>query len=135
MRCSGCGKGIPFGGQVCLYCHREKSSDQAITVFGTIGVLFGGFIGNLVGGFGGMLVGAFGLGFIALVFISVTGSKKGHSAKRPPRIQLEPTPKAKSESSNPDAAIRLAKLKQLMGDGLITDEEYQRQRSKIVDSL
>jgi len=82
-----------------------------------------------------MLVGAFGLGFIALVFISVTGSKKGHSAKRPPRIQLEPTPKAKSESSNPDAAIRLAKLKQLMGDGLITDEEYQRQRSKIVDSL
>lgn len=141
MRCSGCGKDIPFGGQVCPYCQRDKSSDQGLTVVGTIAVLFGGFIGNLVGGFGGMIVGAFGLGMVAVVMMGVAGAKKGHSAKKPPLVRLEstppptPAPKAKPDTANPDAAVRLAKLKQLMSDGLISNDEYRQQRSKIIDSL
>lgn len=139
MRCSGCGKDIPFGGQVCPYCQRDKSSDQGLTVVGTIAVLFGGFVGNLVGGFGGMLVGAFGLGMVAVVMMGIAGAKKGHSAKKPPLVRLEPTPppapKARPDIANPDAAVRLAKLKQLMDDGLISNEEYQQQRSKVINSL
>lgn len=50
MRCSGCGKDIPFGGQVCPFCQRDKSSDQASTVAGMTAMIIGGFIGNLVGG-------------------------------------------------------------------------------------
>lgn len=141
MRCGGCGKNIPFGGQVCPYCQRDKSSDQGLTVVGTIAVLLGGFVGNLVGGFGGMLVGAFGLGVVAVVITGIVGAKKGHSAKKAPLVRLEPTPppapapKARSDTANPDAAVRLAKLKQLMDDGLISNDEYQQQRSKIIDSL
>ncbi len=138
MRCSGCGKDIPFGGRVCPYCQRDKSSDQGLTVVGMIAFLFGGFIGNAVGGFGGMMVGAFGLGMVAVVMMSMAGAKKGHSAKKPPLVRLEPTPAPapkKPAVSGNDASARLAKLAQLMGDGLITDEEYQRQRTKIIDSL
>ncbi len=139
MRCSGCGKNIPFGGQVCPHCQRDKSSDQGLTVVGTIAVLFGGFVGNLVGGFGGMLVGAFGLGMVAVVMMGVAGAKKGHSARKPPLVRLEPTPapapKARTDIANPDAAVRLAKLRQLMDDGLISNDEYQQQRSKVINSL
>lgn len=28
MQCSGCGKRIPFAGNVCPYCHRDKTDDQ-----------------------------------------------------------------------------------------------------------
>ena len=28
MQCSGCGKKIPFAGNVCPYCHRDKTDDQ-----------------------------------------------------------------------------------------------------------
>lgn len=36
MRCSNCGKDIPFAGQVCPYCHANKSKDQNLTVFAFI---------------------------------------------------------------------------------------------------
>ena len=28
IQCSGCGKRIPFAGEVCPYCQRDKSDDQ-----------------------------------------------------------------------------------------------------------
>lgn len=88
-----------------------------------------------------MIVGAFGIGMAAVVMMGVAGSKKGHSVKKPPLARLEPTPppipapKAKPDTANPVAAVRLANLKQLMSDGLISNDEYQKQRSKIIDSL
>lgn len=86
MRCSGCGKDIPFGGQVCPFCQRDKSSDQTGTVATCLGLLIGGFIGNAIGGFGGMLIGGFLLGIVAAI---ITASGKNHSARKPPRVRAD----------------------------------------------
>ena len=39
MKCSNCGKQIPFGGRVCPYCHAKKSGDKLSTLLATIIVL------------------------------------------------------------------------------------------------
>jgi hypothetical protein len=62
MKCSNCGKAIPFSGDVCPFCHVDKSPDQVIQICGFIGGLigcgFGYLIGQVCGLFGGMVFGA-----------------------------------------------------------------------------
>lgn len=143
MRCGGCGSTVRFGGQVCPFCLREKSSDQAATVMTGIGVVIGGFIGNLIAGFGGMIVGGLALGFTAAV---IAASGKNHSAKKPPRVRVEPTGRAApSKPRSVPATVaaagsgsvedRLRQLDRLKAGGLLTDEEHQAQRGKIVATL
>ena len=36
MLCPGCGRDIPFVGDVCPYCHRDKKAGQQYMVFGFI---------------------------------------------------------------------------------------------------
>ena len=48
MRCPGCGKTVPFGGEVCPYCLRDKSADQQFQIILFIFVLVGGGVGYLV---------------------------------------------------------------------------------------
>ena len=50
MLCSGCGKRIPFGGQVCPHCQRDKGADQQIHVCGMVYGFIGGAIGYAIGG-------------------------------------------------------------------------------------
>ncbi len=45
MLCSNCGKSVPFVGKVCPHCGIDKSRDQAIQVWGCIGLLAGGGLG------------------------------------------------------------------------------------------
>lgn len=140
MRCSGCGKDVPFGGQVCPYCQRDKSSDQAATVAIGIGLVIGGFLGNLIAGFTGMMVGGFVLGIIAGA-ISMSG--KNHSAKKPPRVRIDepartvpPSPQKKPAvvaSDTPEA--RLRRLDELRNQGLLSDEEHRGQRKAIISVL
>ena len=132
MRCSGCGKDIPFGWQVCPHCQRDKSSDQASTVAGMIAMVVGGFIGNLVGGFGGMIIGAVVLGFIAVV-MTLPGKK--HSSRKAPAVRVvdaNASPKPKITNSTAD---RLANLNALKEQGLLTEGEYERQRAVIIAAL
>lgn len=140
MRCSGCGKDIPFGGQVCPFCQRDKSSDQAATVAIGIGLVIGGFLGNLIAGFTGMIVGGFVLGIIAGA-ISMSG--KNNSAKKPPRVRIDepapimpPSPQKKpsvAAINTPEA--RLRRLDELRNQGLLSDEEHRDQRKAIISVL
>jgi len=57
MQCSNWGKDIPFAGNVCPYCHADKSGDQLTLVLGIIGGGAGGWIGYQVGDIGGAIVG------------------------------------------------------------------------------
>jgi hypothetical protein len=137
MRCSGCGKNIPFGGEVCPHCLRDKSRDQSATVIGGLALLAGGFIGNLVGGFGGMIIGGLVLGFVAVI---ATASGKKHTTKAPPRVRLEPpsAPKPPEKSlpaASPDPIDRLARLDDLRTRGVITDAEHRKQRDAIIAAL
>jgi hypothetical protein len=61
MRCSNCGKEIPFGGKVCQWCGADKSKDQTRTVFSGFFGLVGGALGYFIAG--GIVCGIFGLAF------------------------------------------------------------------------
>jgi len=50
MLCSNCGKNIPFTGNVCPYCHKDKTKDQNIQVLGVLGGLVGLAPGWFIGG-------------------------------------------------------------------------------------
>lgn len=75
MLCSNCGKDIPFNGNVCPYCHADKSGDQMITTLGVIGGAIGGFIGYSVNGVGGAIVGFF-VGAIPLMILGFVAKSK-----------------------------------------------------------
>lgn len=136
MHCSGCGKDVPFGGSVCLFCQRDKSSDQAATIATGIGMVIGGIIGSLISGFGGMIVGGLVLG-VAAAMIAMSG--KNHSAKKPPRVRVElfvPADRAMLRPAPDTAAAptgvtttsveeRLRRLDRLKSEGLLSDDEHQ----------
>lgn len=62
MICSNCGKTVPFAGNVCPWCHADKSLDQKrhamMTLGGIIGALIGLWVGPpCIGWFLGMIPG------------------------------------------------------------------------------
>jgi hypothetical protein len=59
MRCSNCGKDIPFTGKVCPWCHTDKSGDQQKYAFGIAFGIVGGVSGWLIHGIGIALIGVF----------------------------------------------------------------------------
>ncbi|WP_088334554.1 QueT transporter family protein [Sphingomonas mucosissima] len=121
---------------------RDKSSDQAATVATGIGVVIGGFIGNLIAGFGGMIIGGLALGIIAAI---TAASGKSHSAKKPPRVRVEPSAAAERTKPRPvpvtvaagggSVEDRLGRLDRLKTEGLLSDEEHQAQRKTIIATL
>ena len=64
MRCSRCGKQVPFFGVDCTHCGADKSQAQAMHALGIvcagaglgIGLALGGIVGLLVGGLMGATV-------------------------------------------------------------------------------
>lgn len=125
MRCSGCGKDVPFGGKVCPYCQRDKSQDQDYTVLAFILGIIGGVIGYFIFGFWGALGGLF-LGCIAAAAMTPNGQTK------PPEVQVVTTPPAQTDST---VAEKLAQLKQLHEQGLLTDDEFTNKKSDILAKL
>lgn len=141
MHCSGCGKHIPFGGAVCPFCQRDKSSDQTIHIAGVVGMCIGGTVGSWIGGFGGMVVGAIVIGFLVVIIGAASG---GHSAKKPPRVRIdrnEPAvasvagAKASKMNLPNDPATRLERLNALRDQGAITEDEYKERRTVIIAAL
>ncbi|WP_146001624.1 SHOCT domain-containing protein [Sphingobium fuliginis] len=137
MRCSGCGKDIPFAGHVCPYCQRDKSSDQA--AHGCIGValFIGGGLGYAVGGFTGLLTGGIIFGIIAAIASMPQAKKK---AKTPPKVVVANLPKTapkpvEKADSNPTPEERLMRLDTLRANGIINQQEYDEQRKAIISSL
>ena len=67
VKCSNCGKKVPFSGNVCPWCNADKSEQKTIhaislvcAVIGGIagGFIFGGFMAAFVGGLIGGVIGA-----------------------------------------------------------------------------
>lgn len=137
MLCSGCGSTIPFSGEVCPRCHRNKSSDQVGTVFGVLAMIGGGWIGSLVGGVVGAIIGGIGSAIVVAIIIALSSN---NSAKEPPVVQIAPSKpsvvtKATSSDRRDDTATRLRRLDQLKADGLVTDAEYRAQRRTIIGAI
>jgi len=118
MHCSGCGKDIPFAGDVCPYCHRDKSQDQQYTVLAFILGLVLGYIGYLVFDWWGVIGG-----FIAGCAIAVAMSGAGETEA--PEVKI-----ANNNAQDIDVSgsieSRLSKLNGLKESGLITDEDYNK---------
>ena len=126
MLCSGCGKGIPFVGDVCPYCQRDKSKDQTYMMLAFIfGPLFALFGFGIFGGWGA--VGGFVLGCGIAYFVSGTGRSK------PPEITLKSEGRA-DKNRTPDEH-RLMKIKELFDEGLINESEYKEKKWEILGTL
>lgn len=69
MKCSNCGKEIPFTGKVCPFCNVDKSADKKlqvlVTVFGTGGAIAGYNLLGFWGAVGGFVVGSIAAGGVA----------------------------------------------------------------------
>lgn len=130
MICSGCGKDIPFNGEVCPYCQRNKQGDQVQQVLAFIFGIAGGFTGYFIGGFLGAIAG-FVIGVIGGIIIA---RKSAASKSQPPEVRLAPNQKisAKVEVTNSTSlgrkgvAQEIEKLGQLFLAGVITSEEFER---------
>jgi hypothetical protein len=70
MHCSNCGKDVPFAGNVCPYCHADKSGDQQKQVFGFIFGIAGGALGWLIHGVVAALIGFFVGAIVGIIFAS-----------------------------------------------------------------
>lgn len=126
MKCSGCGKNIPFSGDVCPYCQRDKSNDQTQTVACAIFGLPLAYAGYKFFG----LWGAVGGLFIGIVLAMKLVSRK---ASEPPTVKVSvESPKIKEDTSD---EIRLMKLKSLFDQGLIDAGEFNKKKSEILDSM
>lgn len=135
MRCSGCGKDIPFNGDVCPHCQRDKGADQVQHAITVVLIVVGMGIGWLVSDFKGMLWGGTVAVVLAIVIGVADAAKRGPT--KPPQVRVAP------ESSPPPAPAptaktvqqRLAELDMLRKEGLITEGEYAAKRQAILDRL
>lgn len=68
MKCSNCGKKIPYTGQVCPWCHADKSADKSFHAYVSTCAILGTFIGLLadqsIGALIGLAAGVFMGGFL-----------------------------------------------------------------------
>lgn len=98
MICSGCGKDIPFYGEVCPYCHRSKAKDQqefvnesASTVIAAIFALIAAGIGYGIGDEKGAIIGLVG-GIIVGSIIFMTRDEQNSALPKQPSRKPVPKP-------------------------------------------
>jgi hypothetical protein len=138
MRCSGCGKDIPFGGEVCPYCQRDKSGDQVLTGCMFVAFLIGGGVGYLFNGVIGAIIGGFVLVIAAAIVMVPLAQAK---AKKPPEVNVasgedeKPAPAPPTRPVGETISDRLRRLDDLLAEGVITMQEYEDQRRAIITSL
>jgi hypothetical protein len=140
MRCSGCGKDVPFSGAVCPYCLRDKSKDQQAMVWAfCLGAIFAVIGGNLFGfwaGVGGLVLG--GVVAIAIVrphetvapVVRVEKNQNGN-------ISLyDEVSKVENMSRVPQSIEeRLLTLKNLRDREIISEDEYNQRRKIILEEI
>lgn len=108
MLCSNCGKDIPFNGNVCPWCHADKSGDQFVYVAGFLAGCLGFFVGNMVNGCVGGLIG-----MVVCMVAAVIG---GHvfvasvNAKRKAAAQAKSLEREGLQKSANQTIVRLGEL-------------------------
>ncbi len=133
MRCSGCGKDIPFNGDVCPHCQRDNSDDQAQHAITVVLIVVGVGIGWLVSDFKGMFWGG-GIAVILAIVIGVADATKRGPTK-PPQVRVQDTTPPAPTPAGKTVQQRLAELDMLRKEGLISEAEYAAKRQAILDSL
>lgn len=130
MQCSGCGADISAAGTVCPFCGRDKSDDKRYEWTKFAGGLIGLVIGLMI--FDNFLVGllCFFPGYMAGALIGIVRSsgKKPVATAKPAAAPARELPQQKN-----DTADKLAQLKAMHEQGLLTDDEYARKKADIID--
>ena len=132
MRCSGCGKEIPFAGDVCPYCQRDKSADQGTHALLVISIVIGGAIGYFANDFMGFIVGAI-IGGVAGILMALFNGASQTSKPPEVRVTSESSPITKKPES--DLAKRLTSLDDLKARGLISESEWAEKRQSILGQI
>lgn len=135
MRCSSCGKEIPFRGDVCPFCQRDKSGDKLVALCAQIAAVVCGLIAVALSNVWGGLIVGLGIYFLVLAI--------GHdflpSSAGPPEVMVRNSKPAavppKSAEPGDSSAARLRDLEMLRTEGLISEEEYLERRNAIIASL
>lgn len=78
MKCSNCGKEIPFTGNVCPYCKADKSGDQIVKVMMTVGAIIGGIVG--FGGLHAVGVDSVWASFAVMAVVTIVFAQLGRRA-------------------------------------------------------
>jgi len=131
MQCSGCGAEISIAGSVCPFCGRDKSDDKSYEWSKFVGGVFGlvvglTYYGGLVGFAGGALAGYFAGAVLGMILRA--------RAAKPARVQRPPEPAKTPAAAPADASVagKLAQLKQMHGEGLLTDDEYAAKKADVL---
>jgi hypothetical protein len=151
VKCSNCGKNIPFMGNVCPWCHADKSKDQAVQVSLVAGTIFGVLIGVVVNDVGVGIVAGLVCGVGAAIACKVSQArnetKKGKSSKsheQQPTGPIDPSTLklVRSADASPGPPVakaaveeRLKQLDALRAKNLVTEQEYQVKREKLLDEI
>ena len=137
MKCLSCGEEISLIAKVCPHCHRDTkaSNDAQGAMFGlaVIGAIIGYIINDLFGAFiGAIIVGGVGGGIAYIVYQSKY-DREAASVK----LVNDCIENAGAEKENKVGthAERIEVLVDLKSRGLITDDEYNERRSKIINDL
>lgn len=129
MQCSGCGADISAAGTVCPFCGQDKSDDKRYEWTKFVGGLIGLVIGLTI--FDNILVGLFCFfpGYVIGAVVDIVRSgKKAAAPAKPAAAPARELPPQKN-----DTADKLAQLKAMHEQGLLTDDEYARKKADIID--
>ncbi|MEK0449441.1 MAG: hypothetical protein RL088_1709 [Verrucomicrobiota bacterium] len=124
MICSGCGKDIPFAGEVCPYCHRNKSNDQLYEGLGCLGGGVGVVIGVVIicvmsagseewNFWPGAIIGSV-IGSILAIYLQEGAESTNIQPRQPrtiirPRVVPPPPRRAQTSNSATNKIFRIAR--------------------------
>ncbi len=145
MICSGCGKNIPFSGEVCPFCQRQKGDDQAQQALGCFGIGIGIIVAlvligvmSLIAGqlifWPGAIIGSIGGAILAVFLVMQANSTKlkesqqhivttrtGISSPPPPPKRTEQIYLLRGETQH--GPYTLDDLSVWLADGTVTAED------------
>ncbi|WP_201068504.1 MULTISPECIES: CvpA family protein [Thiorhodovibrio] len=141
MLCLGCGKEIPFLGDVCPYCQRDKSRDQIILVVLVFFAVLGGFVGSFFS-FMGLIIGtAVGvvIGLILILSLWTLNhnevlSRHNNHLTQPPVVRMA-SEKNSPPPPNNSIAEHLENLEYLKTKNLISQSEFDKLRKETLAKL
>jgi hypothetical protein len=93
MRCPGCGDHVPFWGERCPFCGREKVLLQGIRILGIgfllAGCIFGGVRGGILGALFGGVFGGLVWGWFEFTYNHFTRRRRKSKRSSPPAESTE----------------------------------------------
>lgn len=124
MLCTNCGEDVPMAGKVCPWCGHSKAADASWTMASYVAVgaaVVGYFIAGFAGALGGFAAGW--AGYMLLPRLKGRISPSNPAQASPPSLSSEPV------------ADKLAQLKQLHDQGLISADEFATKKAELLSRI